>query len=117
MREKLFTIHKKDFTVQTFRSGGKGGQHQNKTDSGVRIIHKASGAVGESRNHREQHRNKRAALDRLVASGKFKLWVARASSEIISGKTADQLVEEAMDPENLKVEMRVDGGRWGECQD
>ena len=57
MKELLFTIRKKDFEIQTFRSGGKGGQHQNKTDSGVRIIHKASGAVGESRNDKSQHRN------------------------------------------------------------
>jgi protein subunit release factor B len=36
-KEKLFSITKKDFKIQTFRSGGKGGQHQNKTNSGVAI--------------------------------------------------------------------------------
>ena len=34
---------KGDFKVETFKSGGKGGQHQNKTDSGARVIHVASG--------------------------------------------------------------------------
>ena len=46
-REKLFSI--KDFEVQTFRSGGPGGQNQNKRNTGVRIIHKSSGAKEESR--------------------------------------------------------------------
>lgn len=49
MKELLFSLTKKDFRIETFRSGGKGGQHQNKTDSGVRIVHLESGAVGESR--------------------------------------------------------------------
>ena len=57
--ELLFSITKKDFEIQTFRSGGKGGQHQNKTDSGVRIIHRDSGARAESREERSQARNKR----------------------------------------------------------
>lgn len=73
-RALLFSLTKNDFEVQTFRSGGKGGQHQNTTDSGVRIIHKASGARGESREHREQGRNKRAAFRRLVESSRFKAW-------------------------------------------
>ena len=48
MRELLFSVTRDDFTIQTFRAGGKGGQKQNKTDSGVRCIHNASGAVGEN---------------------------------------------------------------------
>lgn len=52
--ELAFSVTIKDCTVQTFRSGGKGGQNQNKRDTGVRIIHRPSGAVGESRQHRTQ---------------------------------------------------------------
>jgi len=52
MKNKLLNLNRKDFEIQTFRSGGKGGQHQNTTDSGVRIVHKESGAIGESRNYR-----------------------------------------------------------------
>ncbi|MGD9157246.1 MAG: peptide chain release factor-like protein [Desulfobacteraceae bacterium] len=111
-KEKLFSISKKDFDVQTFRSGGPGGQHQNKTDSGVRIIHRASGAVGESRSERSQHQNKKIALKRLVASKKFKLWLNRTVNEITSGKTIDELVEESMCPENLKIEGRDNKGKW-----
>jgi protein subunit release factor B len=62
----LFSVTKKDLDVQTFRSGGKGGQNQNKVESGVRIIHRASGAVGESREYRDQPQNKKAAFQRMI---------------------------------------------------
>jgi len=51
-KEKLFSITKKDLEIQTFCSGGLGGQHQNKTASGVRIIHRASGAVDRTSDER-----------------------------------------------------------------
>jgi len=73
MDKHLFSLTKKNFEIQTFRSGGPGGQHQNKTSSGVRIIHKESGAVGESREHKSQLQNKKAAFTRLTESDKFKL--------------------------------------------
>lgn len=53
--------------VETFRSGGKGGQHQNRTDSGVRLVHEPTGVRAESRTDRSQHRNKQLALQRLRA--------------------------------------------------
>lgn len=51
--------------VQTFRSGGPGGQHQNVTDSGVRLRHRPSGVVLTSRSRRSQYANKRDCLRRL----------------------------------------------------
>lgn len=51
--------------VDTFRSGGKGGQHQNTTDSGVRLTHLPTGVVVEARRSRSQHRNRMEALARL----------------------------------------------------
>ena len=112
--EPLFTLTKKDFEMQTFRSGGKGGQHQNKIESGVRLIHRASGAVGESRSDKSQHRNKGLALQRLAVSGKFKAWVNRIAYEITSGKTIEQRVEEAIQPKNLRVEIQDENGNWKE---
>ena len=47
---------------QTFRSGGPGGQHQNKTESGVRHIHTPTGIAAESRSERSQHKNDQMAL-------------------------------------------------------
>ena len=51
--------------IDTFRSGGKGGQHQNKVESGVRLTHRPTGIVVTSRKHRSQHRNREDALQRL----------------------------------------------------
>lgn len=51
--------------VETFMSGGKGGQHQNKTESGVRLVHLPTGVVVSSRAQRSQHQNKQNALRRL----------------------------------------------------
>ena len=77
MKEHLFSVTKKDLKIQTFKSGGKGGQHQNKTDSGVRIVHKESGAVGECRNHKSQYQNKKEAFRRMTEYPKFMLWVRK----------------------------------------
>ncbi len=51
--------------VETFRAGGKGGQHQNTTDSGVRLVHKPTGIRCESRTERSQLMNRKRALKRL----------------------------------------------------
>lgn len=56
-----------DLEMQTFRSGGPGGQYQNTTDSGVRLIHKPSGIVVESRQERSQRQNRELCL-RLLES-------------------------------------------------
>jgi protein subunit release factor A len=51
--------------VDTFRAGGPGGQHQNKTESAVRLTHRPSGIVVIARQSRSQHRNRQEALDEL----------------------------------------------------
>jgi len=51
----------------TFRSGGPGGQHQNKTESGVRYTHLPTGIAAESRSERSQHKNDANALALLKA--------------------------------------------------
>ena len=112
MKKLLFSITKKDFDVQTFCSGGPGGQHQNKTQSGVRIVHKESGAMGESRTDKSQYQNKKNALKRLVESARFKLWINRKVFEINQVKTIDERVNEALDKKNLKLEVKDEKGRW-----
>lgn len=108
-KELLFSVTKKDLVIQTFKAGGKGGQSQNKTDSGVRITHPPSGAKGESRTERSQHRNKKLAFRRLAASKEFKLWQNRMVYDVCKGKTTDEIVEEMMKPENIKVEFKEEG--------
>src|SRR5262249_27864566 len=56
-----------DLEMQTFTSGGPGGQHQNKTQSGVRLIHKPTGIRAESRTDRSQPKNRENALRLLKA--------------------------------------------------
>lgn len=104
-RELLLSITKKDFRIDTFRAGGKGGQHQNKKDTGVRITHIASGAVGEARDSRSQHDNKRNAFLRCVNSGKFQKWYKLECARRL-GILADieARVDELMKPEYLKIE-------------
>lgn len=51
--------------MDTFRCSGPGGQHINKTDSGVRITHIESGLVAECRETRSQHQNKSIAFRKL----------------------------------------------------
>ena len=51
--------------VETFRAGGPGGQHQNTTESGVRLTHLPSGITVTARESRSQHRNRQVALARL----------------------------------------------------
>jgi peptide chain release factor 2 len=51
--------------VETFRSGGPGGQHQNVTESGVRLVHLPTGVRASARDERSQHRNRALALARL----------------------------------------------------
>lgn len=114
MKEKILSLTKKDFDVQTFQSGGKGGQHQNKTDSGVRIIHRDSGAVGESRTEKSQKQNKKLAFQRLTKHPKFKVWMNRRIYEITGGKTIEQRVEEQMAPQKIKMEVTDEQGRWVE---
>ena len=53
--------------VETFRSGGPGGQHQNTTESGVRLVHLPTGIRASARDDRSQHRNRAIALSRLRA--------------------------------------------------
>jgi peptide chain release factor 2 len=60
-------IRPEDLERQTFRSGGPGGQHQNKTESGVRFIHIPSGIAAESRTECSQHKNADNAMKLLKA--------------------------------------------------
>jgi len=111
MKQLIFSITKDDFSVQTFRSGGKGGQHQNKTESGVRIVHRESGAVGEGRTERSQHQNKKYAFKRLVASGKFQVWLKRKIFEVGKKINLEQEVEKWVQNKYLKTEVK-ENGKW-----
>jgi protein subunit release factor B len=93
--ELLFSLTKKDFEIETFRAGGKGGQNQNKRDTGVRIRHGESGAVAESREERTQLANKKIAFGRLTGSKVFRAWLnGKAHAVMGAAKTREQIEKE-----------------------
>jgi len=63
--EEDIDIRKDELRTDTFRASGAGGQHVNKTESGVRFTHIPTGIAAESTDSRSQHKNREIALQRL----------------------------------------------------
>lgn len=115
-KEKLFSVTIHDCEVQVFRAGGNGGQGQNTTDTGVRVIHHPSHARGECRETRSQLENKRRAFKRMAESPLFKSWVAVQTGRIKSDDQIQQeVVDELSNPANLRIEVKVNG-KWTDTQ-
>jgi peptide chain release factor 2 len=58
-------LEEKDIRIETYRAGGAGGQHVNKTESAVRVTHLPTGVAAACQNERSQHRNRATALSML----------------------------------------------------
>lgn len=105
-RERLFSVTLKDCVVQDFSAGGPGGQHQNTSNTGIRVIHPPSGARGESREERSQLQNKKAAFTRMASTQVFRQWCQR---QVLGVITPEEKVKRDMAPENLLVYGYQDG--------
>lgn len=111
-KELLFSIGRKDLRVEFFSGTGAGGQYRNKHQNCVRIHHTASRAIATGQSYRERPANIKEAMNSLVESPIFKVWQAQKINETISGKTVEQIVDEQMQPQYLRIEVKSDNGKW-----
>lgn len=84
----------RDVQVDTYRSGGAGGQHVNKTDSAVRLTHKPTGIVVQCQDERSQTENKNRAL------------------KMLKSKLLNKQIEE-QEQEMMKLRGEVADNGWG----
>lgn len=71
----------KDVREDTYRAGGKGGQHVNKTSSAVRLTHLATGLVAACQSERSQHKNRDTAR-KMLAARLYQMEQAKRDSEL-----------------------------------
>ena len=83
---EAITLNPADLRIDTFRASGAGGQHINKTDSAVRVVHLPTGIVAECQDGRSQHSNKAKALQVLQARIQEKERSERAAKEAATRK-------------------------------
>lgn len=105
MRQKIYSLTKKDFEISFFSGSGAGGQHRNKHQNCVRMFHRPSGAKSTGADCKSKDQNLKNAFKRITASNAFKNWLNIEIAEA-AGRMSDidKIVDDAMRPENLKVE-------------
>ena len=96
----------KECNVDTFRAGGKGGQHLNKTESAVRMTHLPTGTVVSCQDERSQYQNKRKCL--LQLRGKLVAFNYRPPKRIPTRKprSAKEKILETKRKQSQKKQLR-----------
>lgn len=85
-------VKPEDLIVETKRASGAGGQHINKTDSAVRMVHKPTGIVATCQNGRSQHENREECL-RVLKSRLYQLEIEEQEKKIAQIKGVQQANE------------------------
>lgn len=85
-------IRPEDLIVETKRASGAGGQHVNKTDSAVRMIHKPTGLVATCQNGRSQHENREEALC-ILKSRLYQKMIEEQEAKLAEIKGEQKLIE------------------------
>ena len=85
-------INESDLIIETHRSSGAGGQHINKTDSAVRLIHKPTGLVANCQSERSQLMNKERALN-MLKSKLYQLKIEEQEAKISDIKGEQKSIE------------------------
>jgi len=78
------SIHEKDLEYTTYKASGPGGQHRNKVESAIKIVHKPTGIESISSDSRSQHQNRTIARRRLV--DKFRMLSNTSLLELSNAK-------------------------------
>ncbi len=87
-------IKPEDLIVETKRASGAGGQHINKTDSAVRMVHKPTGIVATCQNGRSQHENREECL-RVLKSRLYQLEIEEQERRLLKLKVYNPLMNGA----------------------
>lgn len=87
-----FDIDMNDLEIETMRASGAGGQHINKTDSAVRMVHKPTGLVATCQNGRSQHENREEAL-RILKSRLYQRMIEEQEAKLAAIKGEQQANE------------------------
>ncbi len=107
-------IKRSDLRIDTFRSSGAGGQHVNKTESGVRITHIPTGIVVECTEGRSQHSNREIAEQRLyqkvyqMQKEKLSSEIAARRKSLVGSGDRSEKIRTYNFPQNRLTDHRID---------
>ncbi len=111
-KELLFSVTKKDFDIHYFSGTGAGGQHRNRHMNSCRLYHRDSGARSTGQSSKSRQNNLKEAFKSIMNDPKFKMWYNRRVMECMGKKSIEELVNESMKDDNLRVESKDGNGRW-----